>query len=230
MGQRNNTEAGEAMTARRVTLSFDNGPTSGVTERVLDILGQARILATFFVIGRNLDDPAAASSMKQAHSAAHWIGNHTLSHTLALGDRPDLAYAVDEIEGAQQRIGRFSHPEKLFRPYGNSGLIGPHLLSQAALDYLLAQKFRTVIWNNVPRDWRDPNGWVDSCIATASAQDWSVVVLHDIEFGCLSRLPELLRRFDDLGVTYEQDFPEAVTLTRAGRIVSLSQSCIAGQS
>jgi peptidoglycan/xylan/chitin deacetylase (PgdA/CDA1 family) len=47
-----------AMTTRRVTLTFDNGPTPGVTERVLDILGQARLRSTFFVIGKNvgLDD------------------------------------------------------------------------------------------------------------------------------------------------------------------------------
>jgi peptidoglycan/xylan/chitin deacetylase (PgdA/CDA1 family) len=218
------------MTAKRVTLTFDNGPTSGVTERVLDVLGQARILATFFVVGRNLDEPAAASLTQQVHSAGHWIGNHTLSHTVALGDRPDAAYALSEIEGAQQRIGDFAHPEKLFRPYGNSGLIGPHLLSRSALDHLLARKYRTVIWNNVPGDWRDANGWVDNCIAKASVQDWSVVVLHDIDSGCLSRLPELLRRFEDLGVTYEQDFPDAVTLTRAGRIVGDLRACLAGQS
>jgi len=215
------------MTARRVTLSFDNGPTPGVTEHVLDILGQARILSTFFVIGRNLDNPAAAGLIKQAHAAGHWIGNHTLSHTVALGDRPDLAYAIDEIEGAQQRIGESSHPEKLFRPYGNGGRIGPHLLSRPALDYLLAEKFRTVIWNNVPGDWRDPSGWVERCVAQALAQEWSVVVLHDIVSGCLARLGELLRRLEDLHVTFEQDFPDAVTLTRAGRMVGGSQGCVA---
>jgi peptidoglycan/xylan/chitin deacetylase (PgdA/CDA1 family) len=216
------------MTARRVTLTFDNGPTPGVTERVLDILGEAGILTTFFVIGRNLDKSAAAAGlMNQAHAAGHWIGNHTLSHTVALGDRPELDHAVNEIDGAQQRIGRFSHPEKLFRPFGNSGLLGPHLLSRAAVDYLVVQRYRTVIWNNVPGDWKDPEGWVDSCIAAASAQDWSVVVLHDIEHGCLMRLPELLRRLQDIDVIYEQDFPEAVTLTRAGRIISVSESYIA---
>src|SRR3974390_2213323 len=109
------------MTERRITLTFDNGPTPGVTERVLDILARARILSTFFVIGQNLDDRTAASLMKEAHAAGHWIGNHTLSHTVALGDRPDRAYAVGEIEGAEQRIGACAHPEKLFRPYGNSG-------------------------------------------------------------------------------------------------------------
>jgi peptidoglycan-N-acetylglucosamine deacetylase len=216
------------MTIRRVTLTFDNGPTPGVTERVLDILGEARILATFFVIGQNLDKSAAAAGLiQQAHEAGHWIGNHTLSHTVALGDRPELDYAVSEIEGAQQRIGRFAHPEKLFRPYGKSGLLGPHLLSRAALNHLLAQRYRTVTWNNVPGDWKDPDGWVEGCFAQVSSQAWSVVVLHDIEHGCLARLPDLLRRLGDLGVTYEQDFPDDVTLTRAGRIVSLPRGYLA---
>jgi len=215
------------LTERRVTLTFDNGPTPGVTERVLDILGEARILSTFFVIGRKLDDPAAALLMRQAHSAGHWIGNHTLSHTIAFGDRVELAYAVEEIEGAQRRIGKFAHPEKLFRPYGNSGRLGPHLLSRAALDYLLAQNFKTVIWNNLPEDWRDGDGWVENCIAQVLAQDWSVVVLHDIENACLVRLGELLRRFHDLGVIYEQDFPDTVTLTRAGRLVGPSNGYVA---
>ena len=215
------------MTERRVTLTFDNGPTPGVTERVLDILGEAGVLATFFVIGRKLDAATAFTLMKQTHAAGHWIGNHTLSHTVALGDRLEPAYAVSEIDGAQQRIGKFAHSEKLFRPYGNSGRIGPHLLSRAALDYLLAQNFRTVIWNNLPEDWRNPDGWVESCIAQVLAQDWSVVVLHDIESACLARLGELLRRLHDLGVIYEQDFPDAVTLTRAGRIVGPSQNYVA---
>ncbi len=215
------------MTTRLVTLTFDNGPTPGITERVLEILEQARILSTFFVIGRNLDKPAAAGLMRQAHAAGHWIGNHTLSHTVALGDRPERDYAVSEIEGAQARIGSFARPEKLFRPYGNSGRLGPHLLSRAALEHLITQNYRTIIWNSVPGDWRDPDGWVEHCIAQVSLEPWSVVVLHDIEGGCLARLPELLRRLKDLGVTFEQDFPDSVTLTRGGRIVSLPENYLA---
>ena len=214
------------MTAKRVTLTFDNGPTPDVTEHVLEILAGRRILTTFFVIGGKIDK-SAASVMQQAHAAGHWIGNHTLSHTVAMGDRPARDYALSEIEGAQARIGSLSHPEKLFRPYGNSGRLGPHLLSRAALDHLIAHNYRTVIWNNVSGDWRDPDGWVESCIAQVSVEPWSVVVLHDIEGGCLARLPELLLRLDELGVIYEQDFPDSVTLTRAGRIVSLPQGYIA---
>src|ERR1700684_3091155 len=206
------------MPPRRVTLTFDNGPTPGITERVLEILERHSILSTFFVIGRNLADPEAASLARQCHAAGHWIGNHTFSHSVALGDRPEADFAAHEIGNAQRAIRDLSHPDKLFRPYGNSGLIGPHLLSRAAVAYLLANRFQTVLWNSVPGDWRDPDGWVETCIAQVLENEWSVVVLHDIEGGCLPRLVEFLQRLDDLGVVHEQDFPESVILTRAGSI------------
>jgi len=211
---------------RRVTLTFDNGPTPAITEQVLEILDREGIRSTFFVIGQKLRTPAAVSLARDAHSAGHWIGNHTFTHSVALGDRPDADYATREIGDTQDRIGDLSHPDKLFRPYGNSGLVGRHLLSRAAISYLLTHQFRTIIWNSVPGDWKDPEGWVERCIAQIEAQDWSVVVLHDIERGCLQRLPELLQRLADVGVIYEQDYPEDVTLTRAGQIVSMQPSYI----
>jgi peptidoglycan/xylan/chitin deacetylase (PgdA/CDA1 family) len=217
------------MPPRRVTLTFDNGPTPGITERVLETLERQAIRSTFFVIGRNLADPEAASVAKLCQAAGHWIGNHTFSHSVALGDRPDPDFAANEIGDAQRAIGELSRPNKLFRPYGNSGLIGRHLLSRAAIAYLLANRFQTVLWNSVPGDWRDVAGWVETCIAQVLENEWSVVVLHDIESGCLPRLPELLQRLNDLGAIYEQDFPESVILTRDGsRTVSLSPTYVSG--
>jgi peptidoglycan-N-acetylglucosamine deacetylase len=89
------------MAPRRVTLTFDNGPTPGITEGVLEILDRENIRSTFFVIGNKLTHPAAASVAKKAHSAGHWIGNHTLTHSVAFGDRPDPAYAAHEIGDTQ---------------------------------------------------------------------------------------------------------------------------------
>ena len=42
----------------QVALTFDNGPTPGVTDAVLDELGQRGIAATYFVVGEKLRDPA----------------------------------------------------------------------------------------------------------------------------------------------------------------------------
>ena len=83
-----------------------------------------------------------------------------------------------------------------------------------------------VLWNSVPGDWKDAAGWVERCVAQVLENEWSVVVLHDIEDGCLHLLPELLQRLNDLGVIYEQDYPESVVLTRNGKIVSMSPAYV----
>src|SRR5262249_36871635 len=212
---------------RRVTLTFDNGPTPGITQRVLDVLARANLRATFFVLGRKLADPAALALACDAHAAGHWIGNHTLTHSVALSDNPDADYAARAMGETQARIGDLAHTEKLFRPYGNSGRIGPHLLSRAAVAYLLAHRYRTILWNSLPGDWRDPDGWVEAGVAQVAVQDWSVIVLHDVETGCLARLPEFLTRLAAMGVAFEQDFPEAMPLTRGGREVSLRAEYVA---
>ena len=212
---------------KHVTFTFDNGPTVGVTTGVLDLLERHGIRTTFFVIGDKLLTPGAAHLMGEAHAAGHWIGNHTLTHSVAFGERTDAAYAAHEIEETQARIAPFAHPDKLFRPYGKSGVIGPHLLSRAARSFLLDQHYCCVIWSSVPRDWCDPAGWVDRCLADIRAHDWTVVVLHDVADACLARLPELLTRLADLGVVCRQEFPDDVILTRAGRDVSMSDAYLA---
>jgi peptidoglycan/xylan/chitin deacetylase (PgdA/CDA1 family) len=195
----------------------------------METLDSTGILATFFVLGRNLAEPASRELMRAAHAAGHWIGNHTLTHSVSLGDRPDASYAATEIGETQARIGEFSHPDKLFRPYGGEGNVGPHLLSKAAVSYLLEHRYCCVLWNSVPGDWRDPDGWVDKCIADVAAQDWSVVVLHDTPGACVARLPELIDRLNGIGVRWEQQFPDSVVLTRGGEVVSLLPAYVADE-
>ena len=145
---------------RRVTLSFDNGPTPGITEQVLDILARRGIHSSFFVIGQKLLDPKAAAAMQSAHRVGHWIGNHTLTHAVPFGDCRTAAFAADEIGKTEALIGALACPKKLFRPYGRQGTVGPHLFSRASVDYLNTHQYRTILWNAVPGDWRDQAGWV----------------------------------------------------------------------
>jgi len=205
---------------RRVTLTFDNGPTLGVTESVLDVLAAREVKTTFFAVGQNLMSPAGRELATQAHSEGHWIGNHSFTHSAPLGEKPDAAYAQREIEETQRLIGELSHPDKFFRPMGGGGAIGPHLLSEVALQLLQAGKYTCLLWSSVPGDWRDQDGWVDRCVADIAARDWTVVVLHDVKNACVPRLPEFLDRLDSLNVEFRQDFPEDVVITRRGEVVS----------
>ena len=191
---------------------------------MLDALARRRVSATFFLVGDRLVDDGARALMHEAHAAGHRIGNHTLTHSVPLGEQSDPILVAHEIEETQARLGDCAHPDRLFRPYGKAGRIGPHLLSRAALSLLLAGRYCCVLWNSLPGDWRDPQGWVERCVDDVGTRDWSVVVLHDVAGSCLPRLPELLTRLDDIGVEYRQGFPDSVVLTRAGREVSMSQS------
>jgi peptidoglycan/xylan/chitin deacetylase (PgdA/CDA1 family) len=205
---------------KRVTLTFDNGPTPGITEHVLDILSTRQIQATFFVVGERLAGPGGRALAARAHSEGHWIGNHSLTHSAPLGEKTDAEYARREIGETQNLIGELAHADKLFRPMGGGGRIGPHLLSRAALQLLQEGKYTCVLWSSVPGDWRDQEGWVDRCISEVAGCDWSVVVLHDVEHAALPRLSEFLDRLESLGIEFRQDFPDDVVITRRGELVS----------
>ncbi|MDR5756317.1 polysaccharide deacetylase family protein [Caballeronia sp. LZ035] len=215
---------------KRISLSFDNGPTPGVTEQVLATLRRHDVKATFFVVGSNLRDPRAAALLDAIAADGHWIGTHTLTHSVALGESDEPGYVEREIGEPQTMIGAHSHVEKLFRPYGNLGILGPHLFSEHAVDYLLAHKQTSVLWNSVPHDWDDPANWVDRLLADVDAQDWTVAVLHDIEGAAVLRLHELLTRLKAQHVEITQAFPDAVIATRAGAPVSLNDAYVMGRA
>jgi peptidoglycan-N-acetylglucosamine deacetylase len=193
---------------RDVTLSFDNGPTAGVTEDVLGTLRRHDIRATFFVLGKNLADPALKALARRAHDEGHWIGNHTYSHGVPLGKRADDPDAPQrEIGDAQALLGELAHPKKFFRPNGGGGVLGPHLLSVAAADYLQRGRFTCVIWNAVPRDWEDITGWVERALEQCRVLPWALVVIHDLPTGAMAQLDTFICRARDEGATFRQDFP-----------------------
>ena len=102
----------------KLTLTFDNGPTPGVTERVLDALASRDIKATFFLVGDRLAEPGAIEIATEAHAQGHWIGNHTMRHGPPLGDWSDHEASVEEIASAQAALGPLAHPRRFFRPNG----------------------------------------------------------------------------------------------------------------
>jgi peptidoglycan-N-acetylglucosamine deacetylase len=205
---------------KRVTLTFDNGPTPGVTNQVLKILSARGIRASFFIVGQKLMEQEARTLAVRAHSEGHWIGNHSFTHSAPLGEQPDAEYARREIEETQNLIGELAHTDQLFRPMGGGGLIGPHLLSRAAQQILQAGRYTCVLWSSVPGDWKDQDGWIDQCMSDIEKRDWSVVVLHDVKSACLPRLSEFLDRADSFGVEFRQDFPDDVVMMRRGDPVS----------
>ena len=66
-----------------VAITFDDGPNSEFTPKVLALLNKFKMKATFFCIGKNVE--ANSSLCQQIISEGHTIGNHTYSHANSFG-------------------------------------------------------------------------------------------------------------------------------------------------
>lgn len=207
---------------RDVTLTFDNGPTEAVTPHVLDVLARFGIKSTFFVLGQNLQSSQTLALVERAVREGHWIGNHTFTHTIPLGLSPDEATAKHEIGDTQDLIAAHAHKNRLFRPFGGGGFLNRELLSSAALDFLVSGGYTCVLWNAVPHDWDDPDGWVETALAQCRTLPKALVVLHDYDTGALKHLETFLQRALDEGAQFRQDFPpECVPLLRGTAVLPI---------
>lgn len=105
---------GDAGCGRRVALTFDDGPTPVVTPRVLQILKQFDVRATFFCIGRAAR--RHPDIVRQTAAAGHEIGNHSFFHTrhlYASGERRLRRDILLAQETLRRCLGR---PPVVFRP------------------------------------------------------------------------------------------------------------------
>ncbi|HET9904316.1 MAG TPA: polysaccharide deacetylase family protein [Xanthobacteraceae bacterium] len=201
-----------------VSLTFDNGPDAGTTPTVLRTLRRHGIAATFFVIGRKLLDPALRAVAAHAHDEGHWVGNHTFAHSVPLGEQ-DAKGPAREIARTQELIGALAHPDRLFRPYGGGGHLDNRLLSPSAVEHLVQGAYTCVLWNAVPGDWKDPEGWVERAIGDCRRRAWTLLVLHDLPTGAMTHLDRFLGRIGELGGRFRQDFPPDCVPIRNGKVL-----------
>ena len=199
-----------------ICLSFDNGPDPEMTPLVLGVLARRRIPAMFFVVGDLLRDPALRALAERARAEGHPVGNHTLTHGTPLGRRGG-AEAVAEIDACEALLDGLQHPERLFRPNGGGGALGPHLLNRSAAARLQAGCHTVVLWNAIPRDFADPEGWPATAVAQhAVATAPVLMVLHDLPNGAMRHLDRVLGGWQDQGVEFLAEPPAACVPMRAG--------------
>lgn len=210
----------------RVLLSFDNGPDADVTPRVLATLAAHRAPAWFFVLGRQLALPGGLALARRIRDAGHHLGNHSWSHAVPLGEDPRPDAVARELEATHALLAPLIEGAPWFRPFGGGGRIGRHLLSGAALDWLVAHEATCALWSVVPGDWLDAEGWVDRALAEIALQEHAVVVLHDVLPDAMARLDAFLGALREAGHTLTTDWPDAVLPVRDGRVAPWAQGCV----
>lgn len=153
-----------------IALTFDDGPLPGATEKILSILAQEQIPATFFLTGRGMEQyPEGA---KKLIAAGHQIGNHSYSHQrMVFMSYQEVANEVAKTNEIIRNLGY--KKEIVFRPpYGKKLLMLPL--------YLQRHKMTTVTWDIEPESFPEVSTSSDKITqhVVAQAKPGSIILLH----------------------------------------------------
>ena len=166
-----------------IAMTFDDGPSPETTPRLLDILKQRNIKATFFMIGQNAERNPAI--VKRILAEGHEIGNHSWTH-------PQLSKLSDdrvteEINKTQNAIKDSSGytPVLMRPPYG--------AITARQKDWIEKQfGLNVIIWSVDPFDWKRPGASVIEERILAGARPGAIVLSHDIHKQTVDAMPATL--------------------------------------
>jgi peptidoglycan/xylan/chitin deacetylase (PgdA/CDA1 family) len=170
-----------------VFLTFDDGPTPGITEWILKELARFDMKATFFCLGKNV--ALYPELYEQILAAGHRVGNHTYNHSKGWG------VSTERYIKSVGRAEKFIHSDLFRPPYGR---ISPRK------SRLLSARYKIVMWNIISRDYNrqlSRRGCLNNVIQHVHAGD--IIVFHDSEKAfknLLFALPRTLRWLSDNGL------------------------------
>lgn len=190
-------------TGRYVYLTFDDGP-SVQTEKIINILDEYDVTATFFVIGK--EDEESMKRYKAIVDSGNSIGLHSYTH-----DYEQIYSSVDSFAADLQRISDVVYNatgvrSSLFRfPGGSSNSIASDI--NIFIEYLSQNGYTYFDWNSSSRDAASvmpaKEDIINTVVAEAEGRDNVVVLMHDSERkeSTVEALPELIEKLKAMGFT-----------------------------
>jgi len=176
---------------KSIYLTFDDGPTPGITEKVLTILDEFNAKATFFCLGKNVKDNP--DIFQKIITQGHSVGNHTYDHFN--GWKTNENEYLLNIKKAEKYIS-----SNLFRP--------PYGRIKKSQIQNIKNKYKIILWTVLSGDF-DKNISKEKCLSNVInyAQKGSIIVFHDsvkAKEKILFALPEVLKYFSDKGFSFER--------------------------
>ena len=173
-----------------VYLSFDDGPTPFVTEKVLELLEEYQAKATFFCIGKNIEQhPELFNLVKEK---GHHIGSHTYSHLN--GWKSNSTDYLTDYQKGRELVG-----SNLFRPPYGRILLNPLQTIQ--------NQDKVIMWDILSKDYNKtilPKTILNNVLN--NLKPGSIIVFHDSEKAkknVLAVLPLLLQNLKQQGYAME---------------------------
>lgn len=177
-----------------IAITFDDGPSSRYTGRLLDGLKERSVKASFFLIGENAEENPVL--VERIYKEGHLIGNHTYSHVQMTHLSEEAA--VREIEKTDQVISEITgeHVAYMRPPFG---------AWQRELE--VRTEVLPVLWSVDPLDWTTEN--VDEIVSkvVTEVEEGDIILLHD----CYASSVEAALRIVDI---LQKEGYEFVTVDR----------------
>lgn len=153
-----------------VALTFDDGPTPGYTDEILDVLNKYAIPATFFLTGREIESNRAEA--EKIIKAGHQVGNHSYSHSEMILKRP--GFIRNEIERTNYVIRQAGFDGKIYfrPPYGRKLFVLPIILED--------MEQTSVTWDIEPESFAEVNNSAEAIAAHVEENviPGSIILLH----------------------------------------------------
>jgi peptidoglycan-N-acetylglucosamine deacetylase len=185
------------MDSKNIYLTFDDGPTI-YTNRLLDILKEYNVKATFFVNGYNLDSPDGQKTLKRIIAEGHSLGLHSNTHDYAyiykndenfLNDINTLSDKIYNITGYRPQILRFpgGSSNTISKRY-NNGIMRRLVKKVQELGYTYfdwnINSFDTVV--------KDPIAIAGNVINELNKKEGNVVIQHDTKLPSIEAVPLII--------------------------------------
>jgi peptidoglycan/xylan/chitin deacetylase (PgdA/CDA1 family) len=175
-----------------IAITFDDGPHPQFTPKLLDMLKERNIKATFFLVGRNVANfPAIVKRMAEE---GHEVASHTWSHPLLTGQ--SATSVNSQLSRTHEAIVKACGIEPvLYRPpYG-----GARLTQRRAIQEKFG--YSTILWDVDPLDWQSPRT-VQKVYDRVLSQTkvGSIVLLHDIHESTVDAMPATLDALIERGL------------------------------
>jgi peptidoglycan/xylan/chitin deacetylase (PgdA/CDA1 family) len=169
--------------AKTIYLSFDDGPHSEHTPRVLDLLRRYGAHASFFVVGRAAEEHPEIA--RRIVDEGHLLGNHSYNHPRFM--RIPLAEQLDQIDHADRILAAFDGKARhRFRPPSGA-------LPMSLMLHCLRARRCIAYWSYDTLDYRrEPKEQIIERLRTIPPVAGDILLMHDDDNRIVQVLEEML--------------------------------------
>ncbi|MDE5729618.1 MAG: polysaccharide deacetylase [Clostridia bacterium] len=198
----NNVTFAEEACQKEIYLTFDDGPSDKVTPKILDVLKEENVKATFFIIGKNAE--TRKNLLKRAADEGHTVAVHSYSHVYKeiyaspeslLNDIEKCNDIIESVTGKRANVYRF--------PGGSFGL--DEKLISAVTNFGM----RYVDWNASTRDAEltapTPEQLYSAAVTTPADRNRVVLLAHDstTKTTTAKALKSIIKYYREKGYSFE---------------------------